>query len=97
MAFYKAIQQNKYSKEVKLNDEEEREVELLARAYNVELMRQFLEIAEEIIRDEGLKEEDRVQIALVLFEKEASHAVYWKERACRMKLEAKRIEIYKKY
>jgi len=91
------FQMGKYWKEITLNDEEEREVELLARAYNVELLRQFLEIAEEITRDEGLKEDDRVRIALTLFEKEASHAVYWKERACRMKLQEKKAEYYKKY
>ena len=98
MTFYKTIQSNKYAKEVTLDDEEEIEIENLSKAFNVELLRECLDIANGIVKDENLREEDRAKIALALFEKQASHVVYWKEKMCKVKLEAKkRVEYYKKY
>ena len=88
----------RYWKEIQLNDEEEIEVENLSKAYNIELFRECLEIASGIVKDENLREEDKVKIALALFEKQASHVVYWKEKFCKKKMEIKRkTEYYKKY
>ncbi|RME55381.1 hypothetical protein D6777_00755 [Candidatus Woesearchaeota archaeon] len=68
--------------EVSLTDEEEKEVEEAARKHNLKLMQQCLEDAKTI--SNGL---NTSSIAIALFEKLASHSVYWKERKLKEKFD----------
>jgi hypothetical protein len=68
--------------EISLTDEEEKEQEEHCRKKNIEIMKECIEDAKQIIIDlEGLKDyqSDRVNMAISLFEKRASHEIYWKE------------------
>ena len=96
MAFVKSFprvmeRQGKYPEweEVALTPEEEREQELMARIENVNLIKECLGEANELMKEKNLKpfQTDVVNIALTMFEKRASHNVYWKERKCREKFE----------
>ncbi len=75
--------------EVYLSDEEERELEKRARQENQKLMKECLEDAKKIVFEEEFKEfqSDVVSLAIALFEKRASHAVYWKEEAVKEKFD----------
>ena len=68
--------------EVALSTEEELEQEKKARIENLKIMDQCVEDAKLFITRKNLKsyQTDLVNIALALFEKRASHVVYWKER-----------------
>jgi len=72
-----------------LTDEEENEVEILARAQNNILMKVCLADAKEIVKEVGMKDyqTDLVHIAISLFEKRASHEVYWKENKAKEKFD----------
>ena len=74
--------------EVALSESEEQEIEEKQREHNKSLMRECLADATEIIRGQGLKEyqTDIANLAIALFEKRASHAVYWKEEKAKEKL-----------
>ncbi|MBR9692417.1 hypothetical protein GOV07_00620 [Candidatus Woesearchaeota archaeon] len=75
--------------EVYISEEEERKLEKDQRRENLLLMRQCLEDAKKIIFEEDFKEfqSDVVDIAISLFEKRASHSVYWKEEAVKNKFD----------
>lgn len=75
------------TKEVKLDDEEEKEVEKECLFYNIKLIKECLKISESIIQEEKLHNRNKLRIALALYEKQSSHVVYWKDKYCRMKLE----------
>ncbi len=83
---------------ISLTTEEEKEVEKVARKENIELMKQCIEDAKEIVKNSKLKvyQSDVIRIAIALFEKIASHQVYWKERACKEKFEDKFKTLIKK-
>jgi hypothetical protein len=95
MAFYKTFpresDKSMYPKwvEVSLTEDEERGQEELARQQNIESIKQCLDDAEEIMKGRGLKhfQADMVSLAIALFEKRASHTVYYKEDKCREKFE----------
>lgn len=67
--------------EVFLNEEEERESEAKARDENIRLMKECIEDAKKLFENQDLKkyQSDIINIAISLFEKRASHQVYWKE------------------
>ena len=77
--------------EVFLDSEEEKNIEKLAEKENIELMRNCLGEANKILSEINLKDyqSDVVQIAITLFNKKASHIVYWKERLCKEKFDVK--------
>ena len=75
--------------EVFLSEKEEKEIEEMARKENIELMKQCIEEAKKIVKDKGLKtfQNDTINMAIALFEKRASHVVFWKESKCKEKLD----------
>lgn len=77
--------------EVFLDPEEEKNIEKLAEKENIELMKHCLDEAKKILSEKDLKnyQGDIVQIAITLFNKKASHIVYWKERLCKEKFDVK--------
>jgi len=80
--------------EVELSKQEEEAVDNETRNVNFELMKECLEDAKSIMKTKDLKDfqTDRVNLAIALFEKRASHSVYGKEEAVKDKFN----EIYKK-
>ena len=76
--------------EVFLSDEEEQQVEKACREENVTLFKQCLDDAKNIFSEKALKDfqTDMVRVAISLFEKRASHEVYWKEREAKDKFDA---------
>ncbi len=90
-AFPKATDKSVYPKweEIFLSEEEEREQENLARKENIRKMHESIADAQEIIRKENLKpfQTDMINMALVLFEKRASHEIYYKENKAKEKFD----------
>jgi len=77
--------------EISLNDEEEKQIEKLAHNENIVIMKKCFQDAKKIISEENLKDyqSDIVKITISLFEKRASHSVYWKEAKCKEKFDEK--------
>jgi len=77
-------------KEVYLSKEEEAKVEQEARKENIELFKQCLDDAKEMFAEKGLKpyQTDIVNSAITLFEKRASHEVFWKEEKAKEKFDS---------
>jgi hypothetical protein len=75
--------------EMFLTDREEAEAEEHARAENIRVMRECLKDADRIMAESGLKrfQTSLMQVAVALFEKRASHAVYYKENAAKAKFD----------
>jgi len=73
--------------EVFLTDEEEHEQEITCRKENIELMKECVKDARQIMGGEELKDfqSDLINMAISLFEKRASHSIYWKERMAKEK------------
>ena len=86
-AFPKTIEGSTYPRweEVFLNESEERETEQRAREENINLMKECIDDAKRLIEEKGFKgfKEDILAVAVPLFEKRASHIVYWKESRCK--------------
>jgi len=76
--------------EVYLTTQEEREIDEKARAENIQLMKQCIEDARFIIDRQNMRDyqTDITRMAIALFEKRASHVVYWKEQVCKEKFDA---------
>jgi hypothetical protein len=95
MAFSKSFPKTgeKYPiwEEILLSEEEEKEIEQKARNFNKKLMQECIDDAKEIVSKVSLRPFQNVitRIAIALFEKRASHEVYWKERLCRDKFDNK--------
>jgi len=95
MAFSKSFPKTgeKYPvwEEVFLSNEEEKDVEQKAREFNKKLMEECLSDAKSIVLKSNLEPFQDViaRVAVALFSKRASHDVYWKERLCRDKFDAK--------
>ena len=87
MVYYKLIHLPRITKEVKVTDEEEKEIEKECLLYNIKLIKECLKISESIINEEKLNYRNKLRIALALYEKQSSHVVYWKDKYCRIKLE----------
>lgn len=77
--------------EIFLSEDEEREVELNSKIENYELMKECIDKAKEILKDKGLKDyqSDVISMAISLFDKIASHAVYHKENKAKEKFDKK--------
>ncbi|MBD3164816.1 hypothetical protein GF323_06475 [Candidatus Woesearchaeota archaeon] len=77
--------------EIYLTDEEEKEEDLKSRKENIRLLQESIEDAKGIMKRKGLKEfqTDMINISLALFEKRASHSVYWKENRAKKKFDKK--------
>ena len=75
--------------EVYLSDEEEKDIESSCRDENIKLMRECVQDAKKLFREEALKDfqSDIIQTAIALFEKRSSHAIYWKEQAAKEKFD----------
>ena len=75
--------------EVAITAEEEKEEERKCRLENIKLMKGCIEDAKKIIEENNLKkfQTDMVNIAIALFEKRASHSVYWKENKAKEKFD----------
>jgi hypothetical protein len=75
--------------EIFLSDKEEADIEEKARRENIELMKQCINDAKKIMTLNNLKnfQTDLISIAISLFEKRASHTVYFKERVAKDKFD----------
>ena len=76
--------------EIKLTTEEELEVEELCRKENFSLLDDCLREAKSLaIKNQINTEENVTNIAIALFEKRASHVVFWKESKAKEKFDEK--------
>jgi hypothetical protein len=87
--FPREIEGSNYPKweEMFLSAQEEREREQVARQENLYLIRQCIADARNILTDEKMMDTQSqvLSLAMALFKKRASHAVYYKEEKCKEK------------
>ena len=90
-SFPKTTDKTVYPKweEVYLTEEEEKVVEDNARQENIALMKQCIDDARIIFKDKNLKDfqTNIIHTAIALFEKRASHSVYYKENKAKEKFD----------
>jgi len=90
-SFPKTLEGVNYPKwiEVSLTEEEEKAVDAECRAANIEVMKECIDDAKALIEQKGFKgfKEDILTVAVKLFEKRASHEVYWKENKAKEKFD----------
>jgi len=88
-SFPKTTDKSVYPKwqEIELSPDEEREQEEKARIHNIILLKQCIDDAQQVLKEKQLPPNDMVRIAVALFEKRASHEVYWKERKAKQKFD----------
>ncbi len=95
-AFAKTSDKSVYPKwvEVFLTEHEEREEERKCREENIKLMRECLDDAKKMLSESKLRDyqSNAVSIAIALFEKRASHAIYWKESKAKEKFDKQKAE-----
>ncbi len=74
--------------DVTLSDEEEKAVEEKARQENILLIKQCIDDAKRILIEKNMNEKDSdlLSVAIALFEKRASHSIYWKENKAKEKV-----------
>ncbi|RJQ18147.1 hypothetical protein C4573_00300 [Candidatus Woesearchaeota archaeon] len=88
-SYPKTIEGFNYPKweEVYLDEEEELLTEKQARNDNIALMKECIDDAKKIVQDKQLKDfqSDVIHIAIALFEKRSSHAIYYKENKTKEK------------
>jgi hypothetical protein len=79
--------------EIRLSDEEEKQIDENARADSIRIFSECIDDAKKLIEDKGLKgyETSIIGIAEALFEKRASHSIYWKEKKTKEKFDEKAI------
>ncbi|MBI2499328.1 hypothetical protein HYV88_03745 [Candidatus Woesearchaeota archaeon] len=77
--------------EVVLSDEEEKKAEIQAREENISLMKDCIDEAKKILAEKGFKfyQSDVVNLAISIFDKIASHQVYYKENKAKEKFDEK--------
>ncbi len=74
--------------EITLTEEEERQVEQECKQENFRLLNRCLEESKALAIRHGVNtEENRVNLAISLFEKQASHLVFWKESKAKEKFD----------
>lgn len=75
--------------EIGLGEEEEKEQERKAREKNIEVMKECIVDAKRIIGEKDLHryQSDLVSMAVALFEKRASHEIYFKENKAKEKFD----------
>lgn len=90
-SFARNVKGSSYPKweEITISGEEEAEQERLARIENIELMKECIDDAKGIVESRQLQryQSDMVNIAIALFEKRASHHVYYKEKKAKEKFD----------
>ncbi|MBU0980636.1 MAG: hypothetical protein KJ709_07540 [Nanoarchaeota archaeon] len=90
-AFPKRIAKSNFPQwmDITLSDEEEREIESKAKQESIRLFSECIEDAKKIMESSRLKpfQSNLVDIAITLFDKRASHVVFWKESKCREKFD----------
>ncbi|MBU1198706.1 MAG: hypothetical protein KKF46_02705 [Nanoarchaeota archaeon] len=91
-SFPKTSDKSVYPKweEVFLTQAEEKEQDALCRKENMKLMQECISDAKKIFSEQKLKDyqTDVIRLAVALFEKRASHSVYWKESKAKEKFDA---------
>mgnify|MGYP001168161758 CR=1 FL=1 len=77
--------------EISLSDEEDKVEDEKARKENIALMKECIDDARALLAEKGLKayETSIISTASSLFEKRASHSVYFKERKAKEKFDNK--------
>ncbi|MBW2971129.1 hypothetical protein KY320_03140 [Candidatus Woesearchaeota archaeon] len=75
--------------EIFLTEQEERQEEQKSRKENLLLMKECIDDAAAVIKEKSLKsyETSIINMAIALFEKRASHTVYWKESRAKEKFD----------
>ena len=75
--------------EISLSNEEEKEIEDKARIENNLLFSECVDDAKKLFQEKNLKEyqTDIINTAISLFEKRASHEIFWKENAAKEKFD----------
>jgi len=75
--------------EVFLDKQEEKNVDEECRQENIKLMKECISDAEVVAKDKNLKpfQTNIIDMAISLFEKRASHSVYWKESKAKEKFD----------
>ena len=90
-SFAKSTDKSVYPKwvEVFLSEKEESEQENNCRTENLKLLAECVEDAKKLFSDKKLKDyqTDIIRVAVALFEKRASHAIYWKESKAKEKFD----------
>lgn len=98
MAFSKSFPKNTEGStyttwvEVSLSEGEEREEEQRCRETNIALMHECIDDAKEVMLKQGMKMFDSniVNLATSLFEKRASHEIYFKEDRAKQKFNSRK-------
>ena len=89
-SFPRTVKGSNYPKweEVFISEEEAQE-EQKCRIENIRLMKECVEDAKKIFEEKNLKhyQTDLIRMSIALFEKRASHSVYWKERKAKEKFD----------
>lgn len=75
--------------EIFLTDDEERHEEKKCKEDNLNIIKECIDDAKNIIREKGLEIKDVSSIAIALFEKRASHSVYYKEARAKDKFDVR--------
>lgn len=95
-SFPRTIKGSNYPKweDIFITEDEEAAEEFRCRRENIKLMKECIEDAKGIFSEKDLKryQTDLIRMAIALFEKRASHSVYWKERKSKDKFD----ELYSK-
>jgi len=75
--------------EITLTNEEEKGIELKSREENLKIFKECIEDAKSTLIEKGLNESnsDIINMAIALFEKRASHEIYWKENKAKEKFD----------
>ncbi len=92
--FPKKVKGSQYPEweEVSLTEQEEEFEEQKARDENIKLIKECIEDAKAILKEKGMKafETNIINTAIALFEKRASHSVYFKERKAKEKFDLRK-------
>ncbi|MBU1030426.1 MAG: hypothetical protein KKB65_04295 [Nanoarchaeota archaeon] len=90
-SFPKTTEKSVYPRweEIYLSEEEEKKIEVLCRDENINLMKECVRDAKKIFSEESLKDfqSDVISTAIALFEKRASHEIFWKESKAKEKFD----------
>lgn len=90
--FPKAIPGSNYPlwEEVFLTEQEEREAEEECKKYNFRILDECIQEAKAIAIKNGMNEDQNIiNLARALFDKRASHEVFWKEKKAKEKFDGK--------
>ena len=76
--------------EVFLSEKEEEIIDKKCKEENIRLLKECIDDALDILSDKNLKnfQTNVIEMAISLFEKRASHSVYWKERNAKDKFDS---------